>query len=151
MKKYHHNPTLGVKSESSKWTPYVDRKNSQEFEVIKYDNPSNPDMHTRNSPAYFAAYLEKDGVFDLFFASYASMITGGSSRTGYSERYDAIEIARIAGPISPSTAFAMPVKIAVFVKAIVDLAKHVAIVKGLSRNAAAEAHGGHEVPFLLDE
>ncbi len=30
MKKYHHKPTLGVKSGSRSWTPYVEDRNSHD-------------------------------------------------------------------------------------------------------------------------
>ncbi len=42
MKKYHHNPTFGVRSGINRWNPYVDERNSQDPPVIRYDRKSNP-------------------------------------------------------------------------------------------------------------
>lgn len=58
--------------------------------------------------------------------------------------------ARIAGNTSPCTAFATAVRMAVLVNTKVDRERHVATVKGFSRNAAPAAHAGEELPFLLD-
>jgi len=39
MKKYHHSPTLGVRSDNVSWTPYVDTRKSHES-VTRYETPS---------------------------------------------------------------------------------------------------------------
>src|ERR1700761_2122391 len=36
MKKYHHSPTLGVRSDSVSWMPYVEGRNSQD-PMMRYD------------------------------------------------------------------------------------------------------------------
>jgi hypothetical protein len=61
MKKYHHSPTLGVRSGSNRCTPYVEYRNSHEFEVMKYDSPSNPAIAARNIPVCVAAKLRSVG------------------------------------------------------------------------------------------
>jgi len=37
MKKYHQSPTFGVKSGKSRWTPYVEDRNSHEPPVKMLD------------------------------------------------------------------------------------------------------------------
>ena len=48
MKKYHHRPTLGVRSGSRRWTPYVDMKNSVEPPVIRSESPKRAVMTAKN-------------------------------------------------------------------------------------------------------
>lgn len=48
MKKYHQRPTLGVKSGSKRWTPYVDWRNSHDWPVNRYDMIMNHEREPMN-------------------------------------------------------------------------------------------------------
>ena len=87
MKKDHHRPTLGVKSGSNRWTPYVDARNSHEPPVMPYDSPPSLATVAANTAASPAAKLPNEqGFRSTGSESYASKTIGGSSSRGYSDR-----------------------------------------------------------------
>ena len=53
MKKYHHSPTFGVKSGSSRWTPYVDARYSDE-PVRTFERCKNHAMLAEKTERYVA-------------------------------------------------------------------------------------------------
>jgi hypothetical protein len=63
MKKYHQRPTLGVRSGTRRWKPYVADMNSQKFPVIRYDKPSSPEMLPRRIEAFWIIKAEVLGSF----------------------------------------------------------------------------------------
>lgn len=50
IKKYHQSPTLGVKSGSSRCTPYVEAINSQDLPVRAYDVQSSQAVLAKKTP-----------------------------------------------------------------------------------------------------
>ena len=62
-----------------------------------------------------------------------SRIRGGSKRAGYSDRYEASPRASMEVMGLPETAWAMAWRMAQFVKTLVGLPMHAAMVKGLNR------------------
>lgn len=62
MKKYHHNPTFGVRSGSKRWTPYVEARNSHELPVMRYDSPRRVATAAKKMVVCVVANLESEKV-----------------------------------------------------------------------------------------
>jgi hypothetical protein len=134
MKKYHQRPTFGVRSGSRSRTPYVAAKKSHE-PVIKADAASNAPRATAK-PKVWAAVNDQTMGLALVFAvrvSYRRTSRGGKRRIGCMERYAARARASTQVMLAPWEALAMAVRMNRLVKAEVDRAMQVAIVKGLKR------------------
>lgn len=87
IKKYHHSPTLGVKSDSVSWTPYVRAKNSHELPAIKYDMPYSAARVTDVMATQRAANGAAEATARLGdWRSYERRISGGRRRIGYMDR-----------------------------------------------------------------
>src|SRR3569833_55733 len=140
VKKYHHSPMLGVRSDSVNCTPYVDGRNSHE-PVTRYDSPTSdasvpaaaPALARTNRPtaAELPPLLRRE---EGACRSKARSISGGRRRTVYMERYDANESATIALSGAPAMAFAMAWRMKQLVKTLVERPTQLAMVKGLRRN-----------------
>lgn len=134
MKKYHQRPTLGVRSGSSRRTPYVDPRKSHE-PVMKAEAESKAPIASAN-PSVCAIMNGQTAGFDCLFAArvlYRRTSSGGKRSIGCMERYAAKAAARMKVVLAPWEALAMAVRINRFVSAEVDRARHVAIVKGFKR------------------
>ena len=83
MKKYHHRPTLGVKSGNSRWTPYVDDMNFQD-PVKRKDSDIRHAMLPTNAVACdMEKYtIPRDDFSLLDLASKLRRMSGGSSSAG---------------------------------------------------------------------
>ncbi len=95
-------------------------------------------MLATNIEMYIAENIDAEGVSFVFSAlrSKQTRRSGGRSKAGYSERYDASPNASIALRGFPDTALAMARRTAQLVKTLVGRPMQVAIVKGLNRYLA---------------
>lgn len=134
MKKYHHRPTLGVRSGKSRWTPYVEEMNSQE-PVRRNDSDMKHAMLPRKADVLERAKKRMLGTdFSLLYlASKLRRMSGGSRSAGYSDRYEARPSVSMAVRDRPWQAFAIAYRIAQLVKRLVGRPRQDAIVKGLNR------------------
>lgn len=81
MKKYHQSPTFGVKSGSKRCTPYVERRNSQDWPVSIYDMVKSQAKDPKKKADNLKAMFD----FDPADWSWHKRIMGGSKRAGYRE------------------------------------------------------------------
>jgi hypothetical protein len=134
MKKYHQSPTFGVRSGRRSRTPYVAARKSHE-PVMKADAASNAPIATARPKVWAAVKDQTSGLVFVFVArvSYRRTIRGGKRSIGCMERYAAKARAKVQVMLAPWEALAMAVRTNRLVKAEVDRAMHVAIVKGLKR------------------
>jgi hypothetical protein len=134
MKKYHHSPAFGVRSVRVSCIPYVRDRNSHELPVSTYDMLRSTEEHARNTRTHAPANLETGSMRRLIDClSYASRTSGGSSNTGYMERYEAKDKATTALKGDPAMTLDIAWRIAQLVKTLVGRPIHVAMVKGLKR------------------
>ena len=134
MKKYHHSPTLGVRSGSSSRTPYVASRKSHEPKS-NAEPPNRAPQATRRPKVCRAVKAKGDGgCFDLSRrASYSKSRSGGNRRIGCMERYEAADRASTQVTLAPWQALAMAVRMHRLVKVEVERAMHETSAKGLNR------------------
>lgn len=137
MKKYHHSPTLGVRSGKRRRTPYVAAKKSHE-PVKRADAASRAPLTAAKPNVCVMANAQGLGVDFVFAAraSYKRTRSGGKRRIGCMLRYAANETASMKVLLTPCDAFAMAVRMDRFVRAEVERARHVRTVKGLYKKLA---------------
>lgn len=87
MKKYHQSPTLGARSDSVSWMPYVRSKNSHELPANKKDIPNRAPITTADTATQVKENVAMDSIRRLgFWRSYASRMREGRIRIGYIDR-----------------------------------------------------------------
>jgi len=135
MKKYHHSPTLGVRSGSRRWTPYAEDKNFQDPPARALDIYNSHPILAENIDIYLAEKAAGEGAPFADFARWSkhSRSNGGRRRAGYSARYEASPNANMELIGFPVTALAIAMSVAQFVKMLVGRPMQLAMVKGLKR------------------
>lgn len=87
MKKYHHSPTVGVRSDKVSWMPYVRAKKSHELPVSANDMASRREMQTAAMRiALMENWMAESTRRFSDWRSYARRTRGGRRRSGYMER-----------------------------------------------------------------
>lgn len=87
MKKYHHRPTLGVRSDSVSWMPYVRERKSHELPVRAKDMPRRRLRQIVVMAMHFAAKVATLAVRRFSGCrSKERRMSGGRSRIGYMDR-----------------------------------------------------------------
>ena len=140
IKKYHQRPTLGVRSDRRRRTPYVAVRKSHE--PVNRAEAVSREARAAARPRAWAAM--KNGTCGVVLvlvalASYSRTMRGGNNRMGCMDRYEAKAVARIKVKLAPWAALAMAVRTKRLVRAEGERARQVARVKGLKRKAAAVA------------
>ena len=135
IKKYHHKPTLGVRSGSKRRTPYVAARKSHD-PVKKADTASNVPVTAVKPSVCMIVNDQALGVVFVFAAraSYKRTRSGGKRSSGCMPRYAANDRASVKVMLAPWEALAMAVRMNMFVRAEVERARHVKTVNGLKRN-----------------
>lgn len=134
VKKYHHNPTLGVRSGRSSRTPYVASKKSQEPESWADASSNAPLAASKPTVCTAVKTMGLGAVLALSVrASYNNTSSGGNRRIGCIARYDAADIASRKVVLAPWQALAMAVRMKRLVKVEVERAMQVASVNGLNK------------------
>lgn len=87
MKKYHHRPALGVRSDSVSWMPYVRDRNSHELPVRTKDMPRRKPAQTATMATHLAPNVMALAVRRFSGCrSKERRMRGGRRRIGYMDR-----------------------------------------------------------------
>jgi len=96
-KKYHHRPTLGLRSERVNWTPYVETKKAHDEPKMEYDTRRRPDIVPAIAKQYRMRnpFADRTTCVSRTLQPCARRAKGGARSTGYREIYEATLRARI--------------------------------------------------------